>query len=124
MTSRTDSEHRSSGATTRGPAPQDPERWTLQIDEGRKPLCRQCPRRWQCARDACESPGAGGLGRHRDPGVGAPAHFRAAPVAGLAERNGYPVTLNPARYARRDRLARLTTGEARHRKVAGLVVGR
>ena len=41
----------------------------------------------------------GPLGRHRDPGVGAPAHFRALrQLRGLAERNGYPVTLNPARY--------------------------
>jgi WhiB family redox-sensing transcriptional regulator len=44
-----------------GACVQDPERWTTTADEGAKALCRACPRRWVCARDACELPRAEGL---------------------------------------------------------------
>jgi WhiB family transcriptional regulator, redox-sensing transcriptional regulator len=75
------------GACTR-----DPYRWTTAPDDGAKALCRSCPRRWLCAREACELPGAQGLwagivipeaGRGR---VSALLQLRS-----LAERNGYPV---------------------------------
>src|SRR4029453_17128203 len=39
------------GACTR-----DPERWTTRADEAAKAICRGCPRRWQCAREAWELP--------------------------------------------------------------------
>src|SRR2546430_7618028 len=38
------------GACTR-----DPERWTTRADEEAKAICRECPRRWLCAREACRS---------------------------------------------------------------------
>jgi len=44
------------GACTR-----DPERWTTRADEEAKAVCRACPRRWMCAREACELPRAEGL---------------------------------------------------------------
>ena len=44
------------GACTR-----DPERWTTRADEEAKAICRACPRRWMCAREACELPRAEGL---------------------------------------------------------------
>jgi WhiB family redox-sensing transcriptional regulator len=44
-----------------GPCVDDPERWTTAIDEDAKALCRACLRRWLCAREACEMPGAEGL---------------------------------------------------------------
>ncbi|MCB0932153.1 MAG: WhiB family transcriptional regulator [Mycobacterium sp.] len=98
MTSRTDS-NTAVLELPLGPCTKDPERWTLQIDEGAKALCRQCPRRWQCARDACESPGAEGLWAGIViPESGRPRTFALRQLRGLAERNGYPVTLNPARY--------------------------
>jgi hypothetical protein len=37
------------GACTR-----DPERWTTKADEEAKAICRACPRRWTCAREACD----------------------------------------------------------------------
>lgn len=42
---------------------QDPNRWALatEVDEDAKALCRACPRRWDCAREACELPGAQGI---------------------------------------------------------------
>lgn len=75
------------GACTR-----DPDRWTTDPDDAAKALCRACPRRWPCARDACELPGAEGLWA----GVLIPEGGRARAFAlrqlkSLAERNGYPV---------------------------------
>lgn len=82
-----------------GPCTKEPERWTLQIDEGAKALCRECPRRWQCAREACESPGAEGLWAGIViPESGRPRSFALRQLRGLAERNGYPVNVNRARY--------------------------
>lgn len=40
----------------------DPDRWaTTDPDEGAVALCRSCPRRWACARDACQTPAVEGL---------------------------------------------------------------
>jgi WhiB family transcriptional regulator, redox-sensing transcriptional regulator len=47
--------------TPLGACTQDPDRWTVTADEGAKELCRICPRRWACAQDACQTPGAEGL---------------------------------------------------------------
>lgn len=75
------------GACTR-----DPERWTTIADDEAKMICRSCPRRWLCAREACELPGVEGLWA----GVVVPETGRARTFAlrqlrSLAERNGYPV---------------------------------
>ena len=42
---------------------QDPDRWAsaTEVDEEAKALCRACPRRWDCAREACELPGVQGI---------------------------------------------------------------
>ena len=42
---------------------QDPDRWALatEVDDEAKALCRACPRRWACAREACELPGVQGI---------------------------------------------------------------
>ena len=39
----------------------DPDRWTTTPDDGAKALCRTCPARWLCAREACKTPGAEGV---------------------------------------------------------------
>lgn len=74
------------------PCTRDPDRWTTTADEGAKALCRACPRRWQCAREACMMPGSVGLwagivlpegGRNRQ--------FALKQLRSLAERNGLSV---------------------------------
>lgn len=75
-----------------GACTQDPERWTTAADDEAKTICRGCPRRWLCAREACELPGIEGLWA----GVVVPETGRARTFAlrqlrSLAERNGYPV---------------------------------
>ena len=44
-----------------GECTRDPERWTTVADEDAKAICRICPRRWACAREAVELPKAEGL---------------------------------------------------------------
>ncbi|WP_343601674.1 WhiB family transcriptional regulator [Mycobacterium sp.] len=75
-----------------GGCTQDPDRWTTAADDHAKAICRACPRRWLCAREACELPGVEGLWA----GVVIPESGRARTFAlrqlrSLAERNGYPV---------------------------------
>lgn len=74
------------------PCTRDPDRWMTAADDGAKALCRACPRRWQCAREACVTPGAVGLwagivlpegGRNRQ--------FALKQLRSLAERNGLSV---------------------------------
>ncbi|WP_085177865.1 WhiB family transcriptional regulator [Mycolicibacterium iranicum] len=74
------------------PCTRDPDRWTTTADDGAKALCRACPRRWQCAREACVTPGAVGLwagivlpegGRNRQ--------FALKQLRSLAERHGLTV---------------------------------
>ena len=45
------------------PCVDDPDRWTSDYDDPElKSLCRlACPRRWQCAKDALQTPGANGV---------------------------------------------------------------
>ncbi|MGC2799516.1 MAG: WhiB family transcriptional regulator [Mycobacterium sp.] len=78
----------------------DPERWTTNPDDEAKALCRACPLRWRCAREAWETPGAEGLwagvvisesGRGRD--------FALRQLRSLAAHGGYPV--RPGYRARR-----------------------
>jgi WhiB family redox-sensing transcriptional regulator len=75
------------GACTR-----DPERWTTTADNEAKAICRACPRRWLCAREACELPKAEGLWAGIEiPEAGRGRAFALRQLRSLAERNGYPV---------------------------------
>jgi WhiB family transcriptional regulator, redox-sensing transcriptional regulator len=70
----------------------DPDRWTTAIDDQAKAVCRDCPRRWLCAREACEMPRAEGMWA----GVVIPEAGRGRAHAlrrlrSLAELGGYPV---------------------------------
>lgn len=70
----------------------DPDRWTTVADEGAKALCRACPRRWQCAQEACETPGAEGLWAGvLIPHAGRGRRFALKQLRSLAERHGFPV---------------------------------
>ena len=75
-----------------GECTRDPERWTTVADEDAKSICRVCPRRWACAREAVELPKAEGLWA----GIVVPESGRGRGHAlrqlrELAERHGYPV---------------------------------
>jgi len=75
-----------------GECTRDPERWTTVADEEAKAICRMCPRRWACAREAVELPKAEGLWA----GIVVPESGRGRGHAlrqlrELAERHGYPV---------------------------------
>ncbi|HEX7827812.1 MULTISPECIES: WhiB family transcriptional regulator [Mycobacteriaceae] len=76
-----------------GECTRSPEQWTTIASEEAKSLCRQCPRRWACARDAVELPRAEGLWA----GIVIPADegrgrtFALKQLRSLAEANGYPV---------------------------------
>src|SRR5262249_30057776 len=75
-----------------GACTQDPERWTTRADEVAKSICRECPRRWMCAREACELPRAEGLWAGIViPEGGRGRTFALRQLRSLAERNGYPV---------------------------------
>ena len=75
-----------------GACVQDPDRWALGADEGAKELCRACPRRWLCAQEACQTPGAVGVwaGIHI-PAAGRARQFALRQLQSLAERNGFTV---------------------------------
>jgi WhiB family redox-sensing transcriptional regulator len=87
------------GETPVGACTRDPERWTAQPDEGAKAICRACPRRWTCARDACETPGAEGIWAGiLIPEGGRARRFALTQLRSLAELNGFPVrTMGRAR---------------------------
>jgi len=75
-----------------GECTKDPERWTTAADDEAKGICRMCPRRWACAREAVELPKAEGLWA----GIVVPETGRGRGHAlrqlrELAERHGYPV---------------------------------
>lgn len=79
----------------------DPERWTtVKPDAEAVALCRGCPLRWRCAREAWETSGAEGLWAGVTiPEGGRPRQFALRQLRSLAEYGGYPV--RPARRARR-----------------------
>jgi WhiB family transcriptional regulator, redox-sensing transcriptional regulator len=75
-----------------GECTRDPERWTTAADEDAKAICRTCPRRWPCAREACELPRAEGLWAGIViPEAGRGRTFALRQLRSLAERNGYSV---------------------------------
>lgn len=75
-----------------GPCTQDPDRWTTTADEGAKALCRACPLRWRCAREACMTPGAEGIWAGiAIPEAGRARRFALKQLRSMAEQNGYPV---------------------------------
>lgn len=103
-----------------GVCTQDPDRWTTTPDDEAKTLCRACPRRWLCARDAVESAGAEGLWA----GVVIPESGRARAFAlgqlrSLAERNGYPVRDHRVSANRHDATAAWTAGSRGLRNSGG-----
>lgn len=78
-----------------GACTEDPERWTTAPDAAAKVVCRACPRRWACAREACELPGAEGLWAGIViPGAGRGRTFALQQLRSLAEHNGHPVRLH------------------------------
>ena len=61
-------------------------------DEGAKELCRACPRRWRCAQEACETPGAEGVWAGiQIPQAGRGRRFALKQLLSLAELNGFPI---------------------------------
>jgi WhiB family transcriptional regulator, redox-sensing transcriptional regulator len=75
-----------------GACSRDPDRWTTAPDDEAKVLCRACPRRWLCAREACELPGAEGLWAGVViPETGRARTFALRKLRSLAENHGYPV---------------------------------
>ncbi len=86
----------------------DPDRWMTATDEATKAICRTCPRRWLCARDAVEIPGAEGVWAGIVvPEGGRGRTFALRQLRSLAERGGYPV-----RKATRRRFVETEDGEA------------
>jgi WhiB family redox-sensing transcriptional regulator len=67
----------------------DPDRWTTTPDDGAKALCRACPRRWACAREACKTPGAEGVWAGvLIPAAGRGRRFALKQLRSLADRHG------------------------------------
>lgn len=82
------------------PAPclADPDRWSEAGDDSElKALCRSCVRRWACAKDAVETPGAEGLWSGVFiPKVGRGRRFALGQLASLANHGGYRVRFEGA----------------------------
>jgi WhiB family redox-sensing transcriptional regulator len=77
---------------TVGACTRDPDRWMTATDSATKVVCRACPRRWLCAREACETPGAQGMWAGIViPEAGRGRTFALRQLKSLAERGGYPV---------------------------------
>jgi WhiB family transcriptional regulator, redox-sensing transcriptional regulator len=78
---------------TTTPCRSDPDRWAAGgNDPELKALCRGCPRRWLCAKEALETPGAEGMwsGVHI-PTSGRPRTFALRQLRSLATYGGYVV---------------------------------
>ena len=79
--------------TTPAPCLADPDRWAAGGDDPElKALCRGCPRRWLCAKEAVHTPGAEGMwGGVHIPTEGRGRTFALRQLASLAAHGGYPV---------------------------------
>ena len=71
----------------------DPDRWTTtDPDDEAKASCLACPRRWLCAREACQLAGVEGLWAGVVvPESGRSREFALRQLRSLAELGGYPV---------------------------------
>jgi WhiB family redox-sensing transcriptional regulator len=77
-----------------GECTRNPDLWTNTEDEQAKAICRMCPRRWACAREACELPRAEGIWAGiAVPEAGRGRTFALRQLRSLAERTGYPVRM-------------------------------
>jgi WhiB family transcriptional regulator, redox-sensing transcriptional regulator len=79
--------------TSATPCRTDPDRWAVGGDDPElKALCRGCPRRWLCAKEAVETPGAEGMwsGVHL-PAEGRGRTFALRQLRSLASHGGYLV---------------------------------
>lgn len=80
-----------------GECTKDPDRWMSGASprggsEAAKAVCRGCARRWLCAREAVETPGAEGIWAGiQVPEAGRGRTFALKQLSSLAERGGYPV---------------------------------
>jgi WhiB family transcriptional regulator, redox-sensing transcriptional regulator len=78
---------------------QDPDRWLSSPDEETKAICRACTRRWLCAKEACETPGAEGMWAGvLIPETGRARTFALRQLRSLAEHGGYTVRERSRRY--------------------------
>jgi len=78
----------------------DPDRWMTATDDATKAICRSCPRRWLCAREACETPRATGMWAGVViPEGGRGRTFALRQLRSLAERGGYPVRKAPRHWS-------------------------
>ena len=78
---------------TATPCRSDPDRWAAGGDDPElKALCRGCHRRWLCAKEALETPGAEGMwsGVHI-PSSGRPRTFALRQLRSLATYAGFTV---------------------------------
>lgn len=75
----------------RPPCLADPDRWSEAGDDAQlKALCRGCPRRWLCAKEAVETPGAEGLWSGVFiPKAGRARKFALGQLASLAAHGGH-----------------------------------
>jgi WhiB family transcriptional regulator, redox-sensing transcriptional regulator len=80
-------------STTAPPCLADPDRWIEGGDDPElKALCRGCPRRWLCAKEALETPGAEGMWSGvYIPSQGRARRFAMRQLRSLAMHGGYDV---------------------------------
>jgi WhiB family redox-sensing transcriptional regulator len=74
---------------------QDPDRWALatEADQEATTLCRACPRRWQCAREATDVPGVQGIWAGVFvPDAGRPRTFALRQLESLADHGARQAT--------------------------------
>lgn len=77
----------------RPPCLTDPDRWAAGGEDPElKALCRGCPRRWLCAKEALETPGAQGMwSAVHIPKAGRARTFALRQLRSLAAHGGYHV---------------------------------
>jgi WhiB family transcriptional regulator, redox-sensing transcriptional regulator len=86
-------------AQVRPPCLAEPDRWSeaRKDDAELKAICRTCPRRWLCAKEAVETPAAEGLWSGVFiPKAGRARKFALRQLASLATHGGYSVRFESA----------------------------